>query len=123
MIKNADKSEKNPEVEKRMVEMDTFLLAYLTAKVRAYVHSCAFVTRTLTVILELFRINRVCVSLEMENNNAKFKAEAEARILQMMEEEERLHDEMKEKRRQFLLAEKKRVLNELLDLQVWTLCF
>lgn len=59
----------------------------------------------------------------MENNNAKFKAEAEARILQMMEEEERLHDEMKEKRRQFLLAEKKRVLNELLDLQVWTLCF
>uniref|UniRef100_A0A3P9HSN3 HAUS augmin-like complex, subunit 8 n=1 Tax=Oryzias latipes TaxID=8090 RepID=A0A3P9HSN3_ORYLA len=89
VIKNADKSEKNPEVEKRMVEMDTFLLAYLTAK--------------------------------MENNNAKFKAEAEARILQMMEEEERLHDEMKEKRRQFLLAEKKRVLNELLDLQIDTL--
>lgn len=57
----------------------------------------------------------------MESNTAKLKAEAEAKILQAMEEEEALHDEVKEKKRQYLLAEKKRLVNELLDLQIATL--
>ncbi|XP_024134101.2 HAUS augmin-like complex subunit 8 [Oryzias melastigma] len=86
VIENTEKSDINPEIAKRIVEMDTFLLAYLTAK--------------------------------MEHNNAKFKAEAEARILQEMEEEEKLREEMKEKKHRYLLAEKKRTLNELLDLQI-----
>lgn len=55
----------------------------------------------------------------MESNTAKLKAEAETTILQAMEEEQSLHDEVKEKKRQYLLAEKKRLVNELLDLQVW----
>lgn len=55
----------------------------------------------------------------MESNTAKLKAEAETKILQAMEEEQSLHDEVKEKKRQYFLAEKKRLVNELLDLQVW----
>lgn len=55
----------------------------------------------------------------MESNTAKLKAEAETKILQAMEEEQSLHDEVKEEKRQYLLAEKKRLVNELLDLQVW----
>uniref|UniRef100_A0A3B4H5V3 HAUS augmin-like complex, subunit 8 n=1 Tax=Pundamilia nyererei TaxID=303518 RepID=A0A3B4H5V3_9CICH len=89
VIENAVEPERNPENEKMMVEMETFLLAYLTAK--------------------------------MESNTAKLKAEAETKILQAMEEEQSLHDEVKEKKRQYLLAEKKRLVNELLDLQVATL--
>lgn len=61
---------------------------------------------------------RFDVWLKMENNTAKLKAEAEARILQEMEEEDALHDEVQEKKRQYLLMEKERLLNELLDLQV-----
>lgn len=57
--------------------------------------------------------------LKMESNTAKLKAEAETKILQAMEEEQSLHDEVKEKKRQYLFAEKKRLVNELLDLQVW----
>ncbi|XP_005920920.1 HAUS augmin-like complex subunit 8 [Haplochromis burtoni] len=89
VIENAVEPERNPENEKMIVEMETFLLAYLTAK--------------------------------MESNTAKLKAEAETKILQAMEEEQSLHDEVKEKKRQYLLAEKKRLVNELLDLQVATL--
>ncbi|XP_041862358.1 HAUS augmin-like complex subunit 8 [Melanotaenia boesemani] len=89
VTENPVKPERNPEVEKRMVEMETFLLAYLTAK--------------------------------MESNTAKFKAEAEVRLLQEMEEEERLHNEVKEKKRHYLLAERKRLLDEQLDLQIETL--
>lgn len=48
----------------------------------------------------------------------KYMAEAEARILQMMEEEEALYNEVQAKKRQFLLMEKKRLVNELVDLQV-----
>lgn len=33
MIENAVEPERNPENEKKLVEMQTFLLAYLTAKV------------------------------------------------------------------------------------------
>lgn len=54
----------------------------------------------------------------MESNTAKLKAEAEARILQEMEEEEALHNEVQEKKRQYLLMEKERLVNEMLDLQV-----
>lgn len=61
---------------------------------------------------------RFDVWLKMENNTAKLKAEAEARILQELEEEDALHDEVQEKKRQYLLMEKERLLNELLDLQV-----
>lgn len=58
------------------------------------------------------------VWLKMESNTANLKAEAEARILQEMEEEEVLHNEVQEKKRQYLLMEKERLVNELLDLQV-----
>jgi len=57
----------------------------------------------------------------MESKTAKFKAETEAKILQVMEEEEMLYNELKENKRQYLLAERKRLLNERLDLQVKTL--
>lgn len=54
----------------------------------------------------------------MESNTAKAEAEAEARLMQEMEEEEALHNEVQEKKRQYLLMEKDRLVNELLDLQV-----
>lgn len=54
----------------------------------------------------------------MESNTAKLKAEAEARILQEMEEEEALHNEVQEKKRKYLIMEKERLVNEMLDLQV-----
>ncbi|XP_031163280.1 HAUS augmin-like complex subunit 8 [Sander lucioperca] len=86
IIENAVEPERNPELEKRDIEMQTFLLAYLTAK--------------------------------MESNSAKLKAEAEARIMQEMEEEEALHNEVQEKKRHYLLMEKDSLVNELLDLQI-----
>ncbi|KAM6921054.1 HAUS augmin-like complex subunit 8 [Xenentodon cancila] len=86
VIENAVETEKNSEHEKRIIEMQTFLLAYLTAK--------------------------------MENHTTKFKAEAEAKILIEMEEEHMLYTEVEEKKRRYLLAERKRQLNELLDLQI-----
>ncbi|XP_041791982.1 HAUS augmin-like complex subunit 8 [Chelmon rostratus] len=85
VTENAVEPDRNPEIEKRLIEMQTFLLAYLTAK--------------------------------MESNTAKLKAEAEARILQEMEEEEALHNEVQEKKRQYLLMQKDRLVNEMLDLQ------
>lgn len=57
----------------------------------------------------------------MESNTAKLKAEAEARILQEMEEENALHSEVQEKKRRYLLMEKERAINEMLDLQVHAL--
>ncbi|XP_053178470.1 HAUS augmin-like complex subunit 8 [Scomber japonicus] len=86
VIENAVELERNPEIEKRNIEMQTFLLAYLTAK--------------------------------MESSTTKIKAEAEARILQVMEEEEALHNEVYEKKRQYLLMEQDRNVNEWLDLQI-----
>lgn len=58
------------------------------------------------------------VLFEMESNTEKFKAEAEAKILREMEEEEVLYNEVKEKKRRYLLTERKTLVNELLDLQV-----
>ncbi|XP_047443478.1 HAUS augmin-like complex subunit 8 [Mugil cephalus] len=89
VIETAAEPEKNPETEKRVIEMQTVILAYLTAK--------------------------------MESNTAKFKAKAEAMIMQEMEKETLLHNEVMEKKRRYLLAEKKRLVNELLDLQLATL--
>ncbi|XP_019936266.1 HAUS augmin-like complex subunit 8 [Paralichthys olivaceus] len=86
VMENAAEPERNPEEEKRDIEMQTLRLAYLTAK--------------------------------MESNTAKLKAEAEAQILQIMEEEQALHKDVHEKKRQYLLAEKNRLMNELLDLQI-----
>ncbi|KAE8294229.1 HAUS augmin-like complex subunit 8 [Larimichthys crocea] len=86
VTENAVEPERNPENDKRLIEMQTFLLAYLTAK--------------------------------MESNTAKLKAEAEVRTLQEMEEEEALHNEVQEKKRQYLLMEKERLVNEILDLQI-----
>ncbi|XP_074491595.1 HAUS augmin-like complex subunit 8 [Sebastes fasciatus] len=83
IMENAAEHERNPE---RDIEMQTFLLAYITAK--------------------------------MESNTAKAEAEAEARLMQEMEEEEALHNEVQEKKRQYLLMEKDRLVNELLDLQI-----
>lgn len=54
----------------------------------------------------------------MESNTAKAEAEAEAWIMEVMEEEEVLHNEVQEKKRRYLLAEKDRLANEILDLQV-----
>ncbi|XP_059196649.1 HAUS augmin-like complex subunit 8 isoform X2 [Centropristis striata] len=85
VIENTAEPERNPENEKRIVEMQTFLLAYLTAK--------------------------------MESNTLKLKAEAEARIMQEMEEEEALYNDVQQKKRQYLFMEKDRHVNELLDLQ------
>lgn len=86
MVESAVEPEKNPETDKKLIEIQTFLLAYLTAK--------------------------------MESNTAKLKAEAEARILQEMEEEDALHNEVQEKKRQYFITEKERTVNEMLDLQI-----
>ncbi|XP_036410712.1 HAUS augmin-like complex subunit 8 [Megalops cyprinoides] len=71
--------------EKEILENQTFLLAYLTAK--------------------------------MECNTRKLIAEAEHNLLLVMEEEERLRKKVHEKKRQHLLLEKHKQLNDLLDLQ------
>ncbi|XP_068447850.1 HAUS augmin-like complex subunit 8 isoform X2 [Clinocottus analis] len=86
IFENPVEHDKNPESNKKIVEMQTFLLAYLTAK--------------------------------MERNTAKAEAEAEARLVEEMEEEEALHNEVQEKKRRYLLAENDRLANELLDLQI-----
>ncbi|CAL8253585.1 unnamed protein product [Merluccius merluccius] len=54
----------------------------------------------------------------MEHNTAKLKAQAEARLLEVMEEEERLHNEVQEKKRKYLLMERNKQMNEILDLQI-----
>lgn len=54
----------------------------------------------------------------MESNTAKFKAEAEERILQEMKEEDVLRNEVKEKKQQYLVSVKQRQLSERLDMQV-----
>jgi len=54
----------------------------------------------------------------MQHNTAKLKAQAEAQLLEVMEEEERLYDEVEEKKRKYLLRERNKQMNEILDLQV-----
>ncbi|XP_061744258.1 HAUS augmin-like complex subunit 8 [Nerophis ophidion] len=58
------------------------------------------------------------LSGKMAANTKKLEAEAEARLLQKMEEEEVLHTELIEKKRKYLLMEKERKATELLNMQV-----
>lgn len=58
------------------------------------------------------------VLLKMESNTAKLKVEAESKLLQVMEEEDNLYKQVQEKKRKYLLMEKERCINEILDLQV-----
>ncbi|TNN43534.1 HAUS augmin-like complex subunit 8 [Liparis tanakae] len=58
------------------------------------------------------------LTAKMESNTAKAEAEAEAWIMEVMEEEEALYNEVQEKKHRYLLAEKDRLANELLDLQI-----
>ena len=62
----------------------------------------------------------LCVVVQMDHNTAKLKKEAEARLLHGMEEEERLYNEVQEKKRKYLLRERNKQTNEILDLQVST---
>lgn len=112
--------ERNPENDKKLIEMQTFLMAYMTAKV-----SLCFMCSVPSMCS--FSENKTpwlhscvwhCLLFKMESNTAKLKAEAEARILQMMEEEHALHNEVQGKKRRYLLMEKKRTINDMLDLQV-----
>ncbi|XP_059923454.1 HAUS augmin-like complex subunit 8 [Gadus macrocephalus] len=86
VMQNAVKHERTSEKNKTAIEMQTFLLAYITAK--------------------------------MDHNTAKLKEEAEARLLHVMEEEERLYNEVQEKKRKYLLQERNKQTNEILDLQI-----
>ena len=56
--------------------------------------------------------------LQMGHNNAKLRAEMDARLREEMEEDDRLRKEVQEMKRQHLQREKERVLHEMLDLQV-----
>ncbi|XP_054613076.1 HAUS augmin-like complex subunit 8 [Dunckerocampus dactyliophorus] len=86
IIENAEDAEKNPENQKQIIEMQSFLLCYLSAK--------------------------------MASNTGKLEAEAEARLLQKMEDEEVLHREVMKKKREYLLMQKEQQANELLDMQI-----
>ena len=55
---------------------------------------------------------------QMEHNTRKLKAEAEGRIMAVMEEEEQLRQQVQEKKRQHLLLENNKQTHHLLDLQV-----
>ncbi|XP_072294680.1 HAUS augmin-like complex subunit 8 [Eucyclogobius newberryi] len=91
LAENITEPERNPVPvnDKRIIEMQTLLLAYLTAK--------------------------------MENNTTKLRMEAETRILQELEDEEALRIEVLDKKRQYELKEKNRLLSELLDVQIASL--
>ncbi|CAL8273032.1 unnamed protein product [Merluccius merluccius] len=89
VLQNEVEHKRTPEKNKTIIEMQTFLLSYLTAK--------------------------------MEHNTAKLNAQAEARLLELMMEEERLHNEVQEKKRKYLLMERNKQMNEILDLQITAL--
>ncbi|XP_061635305.1 HAUS augmin-like complex subunit 8 [Phyllopteryx taeniolatus] len=61
------------------------------------------------------------VTAKVAHNTEKLKAKAEARLLHAMDQEEALRSEVMAKKRQYLLMEKRRQANELLDLQISTL--
>uniref|UniRef100_A0A3Q3XPS7 HAUS augmin-like complex, subunit 8 n=1 Tax=Mola mola TaxID=94237 RepID=A0A3Q3XPS7_MOLML len=89
VIESAVEPNRNPESDKKLIDMQTFLLAFLTAKV-------------------IYRYN----------NTTKLKVEAESKLLQVMEEEDDLYKEVQGKKRKYLLMEKERLINEMLDLQI-----
>ncbi|XP_016308698.1 HAUS augmin-like complex subunit 8 isoform X2 [Sinocyclocheilus anshuiensis] len=76
----------DPKDEERDMAMETFLLAFLTAKI--------------------------------EHNTRKMREEAERNILAVMEKEQQLSAQVNRKKRQYLLLEKQKQLNSLLDLQI-----
>ncbi|KAK1801666.1 hypothetical protein P4O66_022301, partial [Electrophorus voltai] len=75
----------DPNTQKRNV-LDTFLLAFLTAKI--------------------------------EHNTQKLKEEAERNLLIVMQEEDKLRTTLASKKRKYLLLEKQKQLDDLLDLQI-----
>ncbi|KAL4658962.1 HAUS augmin-like complex subunit 8 [Arapaima gigas] len=78
-----------PQNVKMTLEMQTLMLAFLTAK--------------------------------MEIGNKKLKVEAEGNLLLLMDEAEQMRRRVHEKKRQHLLVEKHKQLNNLLDMQVTAL--
>lgn len=59
-----------------------------------------------------------CVCLKMEHNLGKLKADAEARILQEMKEEEALRKEVHKNKCQYLSIVTEELINKCLDMQV-----
>lgn len=55
MIENAVEPERNPENEKKLIEMQTFLLAYLTAKVSLPVYLMYTAVPALLVYSDVFK--------------------------------------------------------------------
>ncbi|KAG1955730.1 HAUS augmin-like complex subunit [Pimephales promelas] len=76
----------DPKNEERDMAMETFLLAFITAKI--------------------------------EHNTRKMREEAERNILAVMEKEQQLRAQVNQKKRQYLLLEKQKELNSLLDVQI-----
>ncbi|XP_077573548.1 HAUS augmin-like complex subunit 8 [Stigmatopora nigra] len=68
--------------------------------------------------LDMQALLLVFINAKAGHNTAKLKAKAEARLLHIMEIEEMVYNEMMEKKRKYLLMEKQRQANELLDLQI-----
>uniref|UniRef100_A0A3Q3MUY3 Uncharacterized protein n=1 Tax=Labrus bergylta TaxID=56723 RepID=A0A3Q3MUY3_9LABR len=62
---------------------------------------------SVTLFSSIFLCKRKHSFLKMENSTAKLKVEAEARILQEMEELEALHKEVHSKKKQYLLMERR----------------
>ncbi|XP_067302829.1 HAUS augmin-like complex subunit 8 [Pseudorasbora parva] len=87
--KIAPPSAVDPKNEERDISLETFLLAFLTAKI--------------------------------EHNTRKMREEAERNILAVMEKEQQLCAQVNQKKRQYLLLEKQKQLNSLLDLQIESL--
>ncbi|RXN30918.1 HAUS augmin-like complex subunit 8 isoform X1 [Labeo rohita] len=76
----------DPKNEERDMAMETFILAFITAKI--------------------------------QHNTRKLREEAERNILAVMEKEQQLSAQVNRKKRQYLLLEKQKQLNSLLDLQI-----
>ncbi|XP_076840573.1 HAUS augmin-like complex subunit 8 [Brachyhypopomus gauderio] len=58
------------------------------------------------------------ITAKIEHNTQKLKEEAERNLLVVMKEEEKLRAKLASKKRQYLLFEKQKQLNDLLDLQI-----
>ncbi|XP_067226674.1 HAUS augmin-like complex subunit 8 isoform X1 [Chanodichthys erythropterus] len=84
--KVAPSSAVDPENEERDMAMETFILAFLTAKI--------------------------------QHNTRKMREEFERNIMAVMEKEQQLCAQVNRKKQQYLLLEKQKQLNSLLDLQI-----
>lgn len=58
------------------------------------------------------------ITANMEHSNRKLREEAEKNILTVMQKEQQQHTEVNPKKRQYLLLQKQKELNSLLDLQI-----